>query len=650
MPFRTLIMQCLHTYGSRYWRDILSTAIFQVTDVSSWDCVSQANEWSCLRRSTGSLLPSLRHFFFASVWKNSALVILLVLWGISFPAASSDQGSTVSEDYAALLRARSSVGPLNIDDMFGDRIGLFTGSVEFLQADVSIPGNNGLEVAIKRRITAGTQAIQGLGMFGNWDMAIPSMHGMFSTQGGWRNYTTEPFKRCSRYTPPADETTTHAIATELGGITVTQTFRADEFWRGTFLYLPETGEEELLSRNGDAWPAPTDGYIYGLRTKSGSAIRCIPTEDGTGEGFEVTTPAGITYRLDHIATGIGLTPLIKPPVSPIDRDYEHVLYRQESFLLPTNARDRFGNTVSYTWDAANPKQLTRISSSDGRVLDITWSNGRISQVKHGDKIWTYAGNRITLPDQSYWLIGAPVASSRGEGSVPGERGYCGSPGSPTTLYINASMTHPSGAVATFTFKPILHGRSKSTYSCSMTDSLRNSSTYEQSVEGSPARYYTWSITSKTVSGPGIATPYVWTYTYGPDNGCYSGGTTNSTPSSNLCQPTSPTTKWVDVLDPSGVATRYTYGNQLNVDDGYLLSISKPGQTTTQTYQWDSPGSYPAYAGGAAKSRGGAIFASKIIPLKEKSTVQDGVKFTWHANAYDTWARPTSVTKSSAPSP
>jgi len=588
------------------------------------------------------------------LYQLSGHFAFLLLSALAVPALASNQGSSVSEDYAALLRARSSVGPLSADDMFGDRIGLFTGSIEFLQTDVSVPGN-GPEVAIRRRITGGTQAIQGLGMFGAWDMAIPSMHGLFSKQGGWRNYTSaEPLNRCSKYTPPADEITTHVVSGPNGPLTYTRRFNADEFWHGTFLYLPETGEEELLS-NGGAWPTPTNSYTYGLRTKSGSAIRCIPTEDGTGEGFEVTTTAGITYRLDHMATGIGLTPLIKPPVTEYlgtygGLDYEHVLDRQEFFLLPTSARDRFGNTVSYTWDTTNPKQLTRISSSDGRVLDITWSNGRISQVKQGDKVWTYVGNRVTLPDQSYWLIGSPVASSRGDGSVPATFSHCGFRGSPTTYFITTSMTHPSGAVATFTLKPTLHGRSNSLYGCNTSDSAKNTSLYDESYEGSPAEYYTWSITSKTISGPGITTPYQWTYTYSPANGCYSGGFPDSTPTSNLCQPGSPTTKWVDVLDPSGVTTRYTYGNRFEVDDGYLLSISKPGQVTIQTYQLDSPGSYPALAGGPSKSRGGAVFAAKIIPLKEKSIVQDGVKFTWRVNTYDAWARPINVTRSSAPSP
>lgn len=581
--------------------------------------------------------------------KRVSSAALLVLSLATFHAAGSSQGSTLAEDYAALIRARSSIGPLSADDMFGDRIGLFTGSVEFVQTDISVPGN-GPEVAIRRRIKAGTQAIQGLGMFGAWDMAIPSMHGLFSTQGGWRNYTNEPFKRCSRYTPPADETTSHSVGTPAGGVTFTRNFRADEFWHGTYLYLPETGEEALLSRNGDAWPAPTDGHTYGLRTKSGSAIRCVPTEDGTGEGFEVTTPAGITYRLDHMAKALALTPLIKPPIGTSGYDYEHVLHRQEFYLLPTLAYDRFGNSVTYTWSANNPKELTRISSSDGRVLDIMWTNGRLSQVKHGERIWTYSASQITLPDQSHWLVGSPVAGSRGEGSVPADRVYCGFEGSMTTYFINTTIRHPSGATAVYTFRPILHGRSKSLYSCNASDSARNTELYEQSAEASPALYYTWSLTSKTVSGPGIATPYTWTYTYSPHNGCYSGGFPDSTPIRNLCQQNSPTTKWVDVLDPSGVTTRYTYGNQHDVDDGYLLGISKPGQTVTHSYQLDSPGSYAGYAGGVATSRGGAVFASKVIPLKEKSILQDGMKYVWRVNAFDVWARPTNVTRESSQSP
>lgn len=564
--------------------------------------------------------------------------LALLVSGLASNAIAAQRGPTVAEEYAASINARSSIAPLSVDDMFGDRIGLFTGSVEFLHTDISIPGN-GPEVAIRRRIKAGSQGIMGLGMFGNWDMAIPSMHGLFSTQGGWRNYSvTDPLKRCSKYMAPADETISHAIPTTNGGVTLTRTFSADEFWHGTFLYLPQTGDEELLAA-GNAWPKPSDAHI--LRTKSGAAIRCIPTNSGTGEGFEVTTPDGMTYRLDHMATGISLRPLIKSPHAIADgADHEYVLYRQEFFLLPTLVTDRFGNTVTYTWDQTIPKQLKRIASSDGRILDITWTDGQISKITHGNRVWIYAGNRITLPDLSFWLVGSPVVPASGTSTAPSENADCTGPGIPGHIF-TSSFTHPSGATATFTFKPTLHGRAWSTYLCRLGEPIPGNS-FNGSFEMFPAKYYTWSLTSKTISGPGLPS-LTWTYTYGPDNGCYAAnrGSLN-------CSSTSPTTKWVDVRDPSNITTRYTFGIKHNVDDGYLIQTSKPGQVVTQVYQLESTGSYSATAGGPPHQKG--VFPAKIIPLRERTIEQDGTRFRWRANSYDSQARPVSVTKSSAPIP
>ena len=36
-----------------------------------------------------------------------------------------------------------------------------------------------------------------------------------------------------------------------------------------------------------------------------------------------------------------------------------VLEREEVRILPTKIVDRFGNTVTYTYDPANPRRLTR---------------------------------------------------------------------------------------------------------------------------------------------------------------------------------------------------------------------------------------------------------------------------------------------------
>lgn len=575
----------------------------------------------------------------------ASLLVVLGMWGFSPLAIAGN----VPDEYTQFLRARSEVGPLNADDMFGDRIGLFTGSLEFLQTDVSIPGNNNLEVGIKRKLRAGSQGVTGL--FADWDLAIPSVHGVYSEQGGWNNYTTEPQKRCSKYVPPSDET----VQVPWGSGYAKKFFAASEFFLGVFLYLPESGDEDVLTAG--SWPKPSNGYDYVLRTKSGAAIRCILTEDGAGEAFEVLTPEGITYRLDHMASR-PVAPIIKTDTVMLNgwpQTLEFVLMRREYFLLPTIARDRFGNTVTYTWSSTDPWQLTRISSSDGRVLDITTvkaSSGlnRITQVTHGTRAWTYeypSGGltKVTLPDQTSWEFAPGLTTNTiGSGSIPADNSYCFNPGLASSSR-SGFMKHPSGARAIFSLTPTLHGRSWSIYSCDTTYGA--SSFFEQSSENYPAKYYMWSLTTKQISGPGIQAPLVWTYVYGPDNGCYS-----DTDLGNIrCQASSPTTKWVDVTDPSGVTARHTFGNKFSVDEGLLLGVSKLGQNISQSYELSGSGPYPAAAGlSIASPKGLGFFVNRMIPLREKTIEQDGMKFTWRANSYDAWARPTNVTESSAPSP
>ncbi|MGS7838800.1 wall associated protein [Stenotrophomonas maltophilia] len=572
----------------------------------------------------------------------------------ALPASSANRGSTVMEDYAAALNARGQILQLDTGDMFGEKIGLFTGSVEFLQTDVDLPGNSALEVSIKRRLVAGAQGRQGLGMFGVWDLALPRVYGTFSTQGGWKNYVVaEPLNRCSKFTPPPTEIVTVKAQTPTGPGTFTEYFNSDEFWHGTQLYLPETGEEDLLVQSNE-WPVPSTGHAYPMRTKSGNVIRCVAMDDGAGEGFEVTTPAGITYTLNHMASLGSGPPLIKKGYSRGNfgsvTEFEFVLFRQEFHILPTSARDRSGNSVTYTWDPANPRQLLRIAANDGRIVDLEWTAGspstlpsEVSAVRAGGRTWTYGtvvgGYKVTFPDQSYWQSTGFNVGTMGAGAVPAERGFCRNPGVVTYGH-SGSIRHPSGAVAKYRFEPTLHGRSWARYGCNMPDST--GSGFLDSIEYTPAKYYTWSLVSKTVTGPGIDQPYTWAYSYGPANGCYADG------SKEPCQANSPATKWVDVKDAEGVTTRHTFGNRFNVDEGYLLSSVQPGRATTLSYQLDASGSYPALAGRPAYQRASGIIAAKQIPLLQKVIEQDGVRYIWKVNTFDSMARPVSITEASQP--
>lgn len=69
-------------------------------------------------------------------------------------------------------------------DLMGDKVNLYNGALEFNQTDVSLPGNNALPVAIGRRHVAGRDPIV-QGEFGDWDLDVPHLHGVFATSKGW---------------------------------------------------------------------------------------------------------------------------------------------------------------------------------------------------------------------------------------------------------------------------------------------------------------------------------------------------------------------------------------------------------------------------------------------------------------------------------
>ncbi len=570
----------------------------------------------------------------------------MLLLGCCFDASAASS-VTVTEDYPARLRASSTVQGLSAEDVFGDKVGLYTGALEFLQTDVVLPGIGDLDIVVSRKLTAGSQGANRL--FADWDLAVPSAHGVFSEQGGWNSgLGGKSFNRCSKYAWPADELVKGSLP---GQQEATVSFMSDEFWHGTFLYLPGTGEEELLSRQPDGRPQPNNGFNYPLTTKSGAAVRCISMNGGSQEGFEVLTPQGITYQLAFMVTR-SVPALLKYQTvpGPGGLTTQFILRRADHRLFPISAKDRFGNTLSYQWDASTG-HLTSISASDGRVVDFAYSGSRISQVRAAGQVWNYDYSSgvlttVTLPDQSYWSFTPGLTmASEGTGIVPAVRGRCYSPGIPTNQTFG-SMRHPGGAVATFTLTPTLHGRSYEYYSCS---AQPNTAAYETTPETFPSRFYAWSLTKKVVSGVGLEAPYTWTYGYGPDNGCYVGGLPATDPLT--CTPSSPTEKRVEVLEPTGVTVGYVFSNKADHSEGYLLRTERPGRVETSVHEFGDPGQFPLYAGTSIMPPAGrGWYMSRIVPLRERSIQQDGLKSIWRVNEYDVMARPTSITEFSTPSP
>ncbi len=218
-------------------------------------------------------------------------LVAAILW-TALAAQASDV--RIQDEYSALIRRGTEISALGAD-LFGDTVNLYTGAVEFVQHDIELPGNFALPVGVGRRFTTGRGDAWGGGHFGDWDLEIPRIHGVFSLDGGWTVNGSPASARCSRFGEPP---IVHGIGGPSGGA-----FSGIEYWQGTMLCLPGRGDEEILLRN-PATPVPSDGRDYPLVTRGGAAISCLEITDGTakGEGFEVVTQDGTHYRFDHMVT------------------------------------------------------------------------------------------------------------------------------------------------------------------------------------------------------------------------------------------------------------------------------------------------------------------------------------------------------------
>lgn len=588
---------------------------------------------------------------------------------------SSSGAQSVYTESGKLIRANESLVALG-NDMFGDRVSLYQGSLEFQQTDISLPGNSALPVSVGRRHAASGffngSNIDELtyGHFGDWDLDIPRVHGVFSYSAGWKvnQAGSAAFQRCTRFGEPPP-----VQADQLGG-----PFRGDEYWHGNFIYIPGHSSQEILRRNGG--DSPTDGASYPLTTAERWAIKCLPSlKNGTGEGFVAVLPDGTQYRFDWMVSRPysrlykAALPDSPPPgpfrgapngegkavVQPTPNvlDGSLILRRKEVWILPSEVTDRHGNKVIYTYDTANPWKLLAIEATEvqgpSRRLDFTYTTEtgypRIATVRTGtpgvdQRTWTYSYRNtaggwvlatLTLPDtQSRWtfnLDGLTYGLELRLGGSPG----CDSLNQLELTQASGSMTHPSGATGTFTIRATPHGRSDVQFQCR----TEVAGVPETGWDVYPKRLDRFSIVGKSISGPGMPAAS-WSYEYGAPN--------DSWAPCNGCE----TTKTVIVTDPDGDRTRYTFGNRFRKTEGQLEKVEEGWtgasamRTTVHRYHAPTPAPWPDPIGYSAQYRGDSDLASRHAPASERVITQDGVSFNWQApiGGYDRFARATVISR------
>ena len=569
-------------------------------------------------------------------YQCAAALCALVLGLTTFGASATTPGGGGTDpvppktyyDQGVLIRAGETVEALG-PNLMGDTINEYSGGVEFTQTDVTLPGNSALAVAVGRHRAYGTiQAYQATGLFGDWDLEIPHLH-TIATQPepnwyGGRDKTN--FNRCSQFQDPPF-TYAYVAAGSLS-------YSSNAFWDGYHLYVPGSGDQTLLKRNPASSIFPTDGTVatYPIVTKNHWQVSCLPSlENGSGEGFLARATDGTTYRFDHIA--VRAYPLTRVAGINLGVAGTGQILRTEVWILPTLVTDRFGNWVRYTYGSADGWRVASITSSDGRTITFSYgANGNsIQSVFDGTRTWSYGYNSagslqtVTQPDGSQWqfaLDGVPAMPF----SLPDPDCDGGENGTIDLTAKTGTITHPSGAVGSFTIKATYHGRSNvpgSQNTCGLTSNP-------------VSRYFiSRSLTSKTLSGPGMPA-MTWNYAYSiasgsfaPCNGCVN-------------------TKTVTITDPLNNVTVNTYGTQYGINEGLLLNrdegMTESGSLRSTSFAYASPTAGPV----AGSIYGPADIMSAIYTPQNQQTIsQQGTTFSQTVNSFDAYVRATSVTRSSS---
>lgn len=623
-------------------------------------------------------------------WALGAAIAVSIGWPLVVSAAVK-----IPDEYAKLIQQRSRIGALD-GGFFGDHVGLSTGSLEFTQTDVSLPGNDGLAVRVGRRFETGSWPARG--HFADWDLDIPHLHGIYANEPGmvgWLVDAIDSDHRCTEFnmppivaTPPSDGA-----------------FDPGEYWQGAFLYLPGGGDQELLY-GGDV---PSSGGPYYATTREGAAVRCLATlaptsaSGSTGEGFEVVTPDGTIYRFDQMVSrqADGLTksdpvPLLQANDRSDNRNTSgrlppgtqgsgtstnapppgsYTLDRVEVFIYPTRITDRFGNTVTYTWDSSNPWRLLSIVSSDGRTLTLGYSSSDptsnlVQSVTDGSHTWNYAyaGTipdvrlaTVTQPDQQTWQFN--LQALKRDAKPHPQAPACDTLSFGNTSW-NGSIIAPSGATAQYTLAPKMFGRSWGIRNCKV-----SSEGAESIVD--PYLFVSVAITAKTITGPGLPAGLTWIYDYGSPNNCWDpSGAPVGDPDAVICSAGSIDSRTTTVTEPDNTKSRYTFGNRVAGDAAHpanegLLRLEEHGpadgstlRATNYEYGNGDAAPYDSHQGSSLRRRGDWRITGQRRPQRSVVTTQQGKTFSWSVATtcsgapycFDTRARATSVVRTGVNTP
>lgn len=568
----------------------------------------------------------------------ASLAASIALLAPAYPAFSQ---ATFEYSYPGTINGRSVVESLN-DGIFGDEVSYIDGGIGFRTTDVVASTTVKLPLQFGRRMVPHTDVMGDLGRIEQdkkililgtqWKPDIPSIIGVYPTRDGL-------------YTGAKPRCTGGNLAPMAISVPSNPPILPYNFWYGVEVNIPGHPAQKLwpLTPGSDV---PTDGRTYKFSTISRWRVSCLSQlKNGPGEGYVVTLLDGSQYFFDWLA----LRP-IKSFTTPYATEN-----RAEMYFFATKAVDRFGNTITYEYDPANPTHLIRMTASDGAVIALNYgTDGRLAEVVNGSQTWRYhyalMGGReelqyVVLPDGSRWEYEIPqylYGNQFSQFGINCDFRPHNMTMSGDSAVFRQTFKHPSGATGEFTYKYLAQG-----YNNVASGVCLEHAPFTTLVGRVKAFKY-FSLISKVIRGPGLPEK-TWSLSYAP-SWSYESECTNG------CPNTATTT----VTSNDGRVESYVFGNDFKNNANQLIShtISKGGQPLRKTaykYVDSMEGQpFPDYITGPV---GEALVDTLDNPLlrrnrprKETEIYQDGVVFKSIVGAFDSAARPLSVTESSTPSP
>lgn len=587
-----------------------------------------------------------------------------LLFVSAMSCADQSTGLDPYEEFGKHLQAAQAVAPVG-DSVFGDEVSLYNGATTFEVTDFSIPGNSALPVSLGRRLIIDDRRVDPgyLGGFGDWDLDIPYIEAVVTTDNGWK-LNSGSTARCSD--------TTDTLDTEVPGPVGNIPAPLNVVWNGDQLHIPGMSDQELLVNNQSKSPANASAGTYKWVTKGNWKVSCLPsTANGyPGEAFQAVSPSGVTYTFNWVVVKAAPSVLVET-VKIGSTTSSYYADRQRVFMLVTQVEDRFGNTVTYSY---NGSQLTSITSNTStgnpRSISLTWSGNNIASANSALGTWQYgygadSGGRtvltsVTRPDQSAWTYiitsGALETTKPVEGpqNPPPPPNHCQLTPWANQGTFDYQVVAPSGAVGTFDFEYRRNYRVGVPLSCPDSNPYPLVYTF----------FDNFALVQKSIDGPGLPS-MLWKYTYAGStlndvSGSAPGYVNETIPydSSTLvylpggsCANTSPGYN-VTVVGPTST-TQYAFGKTYGCDDGRLYGTEVEDtngnvlKSTTNTYVDETAAPNEPFATVAGEDQLANFVnptANRNRPVTQTVVTQDGVTFTTTVNSFDTFVRATSETE------